>query len=308
MTQVSTTWLPSCRTGAEALACIKTLSDALTTVGITKTSATGQIDLTGASVTLPTIPGVGTFASIGYEIRQMASSGKSTLYLKFDYGLVPSVPADATTARLCIRTTAGLTSDGAAGITQTFSKFLTEYSASIGPLAAHSLTAVRALYVASDGANWLNIINDPPRAGSGVYPSYLDVLLERTITASTGSYNGLGFAAMILTNTTDMFQILTAGGASVSHGAIPCQSPGNGFTSSGALSTGTVLPITVCLPAPQGPMLSAVAAYVADVSPGTDYTIPMYGSNRTYKAVGPVFGAAFMGVTNGALTLLARVS
>jgi len=84
----------------------KQFSDALTAVGLAKTSDTGQIDWT--TVTGPTI---NTYA--GYEIRRLSDSIDSTypIFLKIEYG------AGASTSYCAMRISVGHASDGAGNLT-----------------------------------------------------------------------------------------------------------------------------------------------------------------------------------------------
>lgn len=285
MTAVAVSWVPSCRTPTEAYNAIKALSDALTAVGVVVTGDTGQIDLSGSTVTLPNSSASSNII-IGYQIRKMEAPGMPTLYLKFNYGFWASASAsitDYTAARLTLSIVAGRTVNGAGTVSDTAASNLVIPNAAIGPSSTTSISLTRTFYLCSDGGNWLTFMNDPTFSAGANYP-YLDFAIERTITASTGAYNAMGWITCAPgANDVRGFQTLPVAGTSYGSSSIPAQTPASPWVSSGALATGLVFPVTVILPEPQGPPIALLICFSADASPNTLQTVTMYGAARSYR-------------------------
>ena len=107
----TTTWSAQAvqTTDAEFRAWGKAISDALTAIGLTKTSDSGQIDW--STVAKP----AGTQASQGYEVWSMADSAQSTcpILVKIEYGSA----ATATAPQVWL--TVGTSSNGSGTISGT---------------------------------------------------------------------------------------------------------------------------------------------------------------------------------------------
>lgn len=103
----------------------KVISDALQTIGITKTADTGQIDWTAATRT------ASVDTMVGYEIRQFTDTlqGTTPVFLKVEYG------SGQTILRGCIRITVGQGSNGTGTLTGT-----TSTTAYLGQTAGSALT------------------------------------------------------------------------------------------------------------------------------------------------------------------------
>jgi hypothetical protein len=180
------------------------LSAALTAIGLTKTADTGQIVLTGTTLAYPTVAqglGQGVAAFTGYEIRQMVSAGRPTLYLKVRYGIYyNNFGTGANFYWPAVAIEVGTATDGAGNITSIDSNPSRWYVSSNGSMSG-SLTAssgrpsavAQNCYIASDGANYLTVM-----LGSNA-PAFENKMvacfgIERTNTpgAATFTYNGNG--------------------------------------------------------------------------------------------------------------------
>lgn len=274
-------------TTAKHWAWVKAVSDALTAVGLTKTSDTGQTVLTGSTLVLPvSVPsGTAGFGSgaLQYEIRQMASSGKPTIYMKIKYGIYNATGAAAGYWPY-IEIQWGSATDGAGnlgGVVGPNSMASLDVSMSTAPPANP-----RPVFIASDGQNYLTFIVDPTVLYAPINCLFA-ACLERTITASTGAYNSVGWAKINLTSYyTAVYEIVNiSGGITSSTTRVPQQTT-DLFTSSGSGTAAYLFPVTVMTPAPQGPMLGAVGYYTTDIVVGSQFSATLYGSVRNYLAMG----------------------
>lgn len=295
MTTYSTLWNPSCTTDTQMRACLQAYSDALTTVGVVKTSDTGQIDI--ASAALPATVAANTPTNIGYEVRKLESPGKPTLYLRVQYQVVATLANTPSTYRLTINTSAGLSTDGAGNFNSaSFPQPICSYGGvTTGPGTSTSQTVMRPLHVASDGQNYLTVVNDPAMlAQPGTGFGYLSFAVERSIAALTGEYDGEAFVSFCpyTTITSASCMVLNAiTGASATSTSVGYQTPGNLWSSSGSLTQATIMPVTVCVPTPKGPALATLLAFSAEVTYGGQYQINMYGRLVTYIAASRVYQA-----------------
>lgn len=292
MTAQSTLWNPSATSDVVMRAAFQAYSDLLTAVGVLKTADTGQIVISTATTpgTVPASPPT----YVGYEIRKLSVAGSPDLILKFEYGIVASTANNAATYRVSIRVTAGLRSDGAGNLDSvTFVNPILQFSATTGPTSTNSTTLSRPLHMASDGANYLTVINDPAGMGtsSTTKYGYLNIALERSINATTGAYDNEAWVSVNPFNniTGAAFQVInatagTAKSTTSTSSSVGYQIPSGAWTGSGSLTSATIMPCTVCVPTPKGPARSSLLAYSADVNLGGQYQINMYGQLVTYMA------------------------
>lgn len=295
-------------TAAEAYNAIKGISDAFTAVGFVKHTDTGQIDLSGSTVTLPTTPST-VLQSVGYEIRKLVASGKPTLYCRIDYGV--SRQGNSTTPALnnypTIRMQWSLATDGAGNLQGGLSYAGVSSAGFYSSSEAPSVTP-RPFFIASDGGNYLSIIGDPAMIGSGststvpVFP----YVIERSRDALTGAYDSDGF--IILRPDVTSLPASGSGAANVNNrhdfqycvydiptqvarinltpaAAIPAQGVSL-FSSSLVAGQTPLFPITVMLPQLKAPMGAALAYYTGEITSGSTFVTNIYGVNRTFVAGG----------------------
>ncbi|PZO66208.1 MAG: hypothetical protein DI635_00870 [Pseudoxanthomonas suwonensis] len=299
MTAVSTNWVPAGDTGAKLYACTKVMSDALTEVGLLKTSDTGQIDLSAiTAITPPTTVPIQTPTEYAYEMRRLESAGKPTVYIRVSYCVVATTANAAATYRVAVYFRAGTFTNGAGALGGTVQGYdMSTYVANSGPTSSVSMTFSRNLFVASDGANYLTVVNDPQSAAttSSAKYAYMNFFCERTVDYLSGAYDGEGFISGhcgVSSHSLSTYQLLNfTSGTAYSAPEVPYQVPGSLFTSSGALSTATIMPLAVVTPNPKGPAIGSVLAYAADTTAGGQYDIAMYGVTRRYMDIGNQFTA-----------------
>jgi hypothetical protein len=319
LTTVNTTWLPSATTTAQMLAAFRAVSSALDQVGVVRTSDTGQIDLSPSTpVVVPASAATGTITPVGDEIRKLESPGKPTLYVRVRYSIVAITANTPSSYRVFVEFWAGLATDGAGVVSSGFTRVLNTYSSGSGPTSGTSLTLVRPLMVASDGQNYLTVVNDPARSAtsggssSTIVGGYQDICLERTINPATGAYDSDGFVAIDVMSASNVgaqqilnCMTLQAVTDTTSH----FQTTGNMWASSGDLSSATIMPLTVSIPKPKGPARMALVAYRPDVTPGGQYAISMYGQLVNYLALsGPYTSARIQGSGTATYSPLYRFS
>lgn len=292
MTTVTTNWVPAGDTGEKLYACTKAMSDALTAVGLLKTSDAGQIDLTAiTSIAPPAVAPASTATEYAYEMRRLQSAGKPTVYIRVSYCVVASTANSASTYKVAAYFRAGSGTDGngtLAGVVTAFN--YNHYSAAAGPGSATSMTAPRPLYVASDGANYLTVVNDPVSVANASGYSFMSFFCERTVDYLSGEYDSNGFiggSCGVTALSGAAFQVLNfVTGAAYLSGDLPYQVPGSIFTSSGTLSTATIMTLSIVVPEPKGPAIGSVLAYAADTTVSGRYDIAMYGVTRRYMDIG----------------------
>lgn len=280
---------------------IKKISDALTAAGCALTSDTGQINLAGTTVAIPSTPDM-TFKQSGYQIRKLERSGFPTLFIRIDYGVrrYSSVSTAATNVAPALRITVGTETNGAGvlgGVHTTAAKAYSEWGfywqAELPP------TGVRPLFFSSDGQNYLTMCIDPALAGASTWGRTsssvpLVFALERSVTPETGAYDADGFVvANVASNIPNGeaqsgYTVGNIPGAAVFQGAaqsVPAQNT-DLFTSSFSAGSTNLFPVTVCLPKPKGPMKSMLYYYRADIADGYTLNTTMYGETRTFLASG----------------------
>lgn len=293
MTAVTTNWVPAGDTGAKLYACTKVMSDALTEVGLLKTSDTGQIDLSAiTTITPPTTAPASTPTEYAYEMRRLESAGKPTVYIRVSYCVVASTANAPATYRVAVYFRAGTSTNGAGALGGTVQLYdMNAYGSGSGPGSAVSMTFIRNLFVASDGANYLTVVNDPQAAAaSSAKYAYMNFFCERTVDYLSGAYDGDGFISShcgVSSHTASPYQLLNfTSGTAYASTDVQYQVPGSIFTSSGTLSTATIMPLAVVTPSPKGPAIGSVLAYAADTTAGGQYDIAMYGVTRRYMDIG----------------------
>lgn len=279
---------------------IKKISDALTAVGCNLTSDTGQINLSGTTVTIPSSPD-DTFKQAGYQIRKLERSGFPTLFIRIDYGVRRYNPFSTAANNVgpAIRISVGTETNGAGvlgGVT--FNAFKAYSGRGYYWFYEEPPVGQRPLFFSSDGQNYLTMCIDPALAGgSASYRTNSDVplvfALERSVTPETGAYDADGFVMCNVGTAPSGESICFYSVANIPGGAsyqsesyaIPAQNPGL-FTSSFSAGSTNLFPVTVCLPKPKGPMKAVLYYYRLDVADGYTFSTTMYGETRTYIASG----------------------
>lgn len=312
MTASTVLWNPSATSDAVMRAAFTEYSNLLTAVGVVKTADTGQIDL--ATAIAPATATANNFVAVGYEVRLLQATGRPDIILKFTYGIVASTTNTISTYRASITVQAGISSDGSGNLNGVnMPQLVSAYSSSSGPTSGVSTTVVRPLSMASDGQNYLSVINDPNGIAftSGTKYGYLNFAIERSINASTGEYDAEAFVAFnpFAQLTSNVMQVLNfvSGTAAAGGPFLGYQIPSTLWTTSGSLTQATIMPATVCVPTPKGPALATVLAFVSDVTPGGQYQVNMYGALVTYMAAGvPYDSSRVGGITPSAVNVLLR--
>lgn len=300
-TATDTTLVWRAATTTEMYNWVKKISDALTACGCALTSDTGQINLAGPTLAIPSSAD-DTFKQAGYQIRKLERSGFPTLYIRIDYGVrrYNLFSTAATNVFPCIRITVGTETNGAGvlgGVHTTAAKAYSDWGfywpSELPP------AGVRPLFFSSDGQNYLTMVIDPALAcASTTYRTNSTVplvfALERSVTPETGAYDSDGYvvvnpgSAIPTGETKGGYSVANIPGAAVfwnDGNVIPAQNTGL-FTSSFAAGSTNLFPVTVCLPKPKGPMISVLYYYKADIADGYTLSTTMYGATRTFIAAG----------------------
>jgi hypothetical protein len=282
-------------TAADNYNWIQLISTGLTTLGFPiDGTVSGQIVLSGGSVALPGSIAAGTLYSMGYEIRTMASAGLTTLKIRIDYKLWSTgttaaglYPVIVITVGTTVNTTTGVLGGA---VTQAGAS-----SANNSPIYSGSAPTVpRAIFMSSDGANYLTMVVDPGRAVAQPTTVALINVLERTITASKGAYNNAGYqniglGTQFLSATQDcsgIWNVNLSTNVSTYSQNFGVTFPGSMFSNSGSGTAATIAPVSVMVPVAQGPMLAALGYYNNDVAAGTTFTAMIYGANHTFLSTG----------------------
>jgi len=292
------------------------ISAALTALGLTKTADTGQVVLTGSTLAYPTTAqglSQGYAAYAAYEIRQMVSSGKPTIYLKVRYGIYYNATGSGANYYWpALSIEFGQSTDGAGNITPFDAggsrPGISSTGSCTGSAAASSgrpSPTAQNCYLASDGANYLTVImgNQAPS-----YESYwlMAGVMERTNVpgASAFAYDGTGFTAVnALTPASDNTQ--TVAGAVPATGlnlsvssltdisnlasyygsVIAGQTPA--YTYKPNVSTdATLYPVTVGVG--HGPMVGIFAVDIGQLIENTQVTFSPYNVSHVFVAASRV--------------------
>lgn len=296
MTAVTKNWVPAGDTGEKLYACTKVMSDALTEVGLLKTSDTGQINLsTVTTIAPPNTAPADTPTEYGYEMRQLVATGKPTVYIRVSYCVVATTANSKPTYRVAVFFRAGTGTTGSGALSGSVMEYsFNQYASGSGLDMYTSMTAQRPLYVASDGQHYLTVVNDPTGSANPYYKhSYMSFFCERTVDYLSGAYDSGGLIGSNCGANSYgpcAFQLLNlTSGAVYSSLDTPYQVPGSIFKGSGSLSTATIMPLAVVTPTPKGPAIGSVLAYSADTTVGGQYDIAMYGVTRRYIDIGGLY-------------------
>lgn len=298
-------------TAADNYNWIQLISTGLTTLGLPiDGTVSGQIVLSGGSVALPGSIAANTLYSMGYEIRTMASAGLTTLKIRIDYKLWSTgttaaglYPVIVITVGTTVNTTTGVLGGAVTQAGASSANNSTQFSGSASAVS-------RALFMSSDGANYLTIVVDPGHTVAVPTTVPLITVLERTITASTGAYNNAGYqiiglGSAVITVTSDgsgIWNVNLLSNVSTYSANFGVTFPGSMFSNSGSGAAATVAPVSVMVPAAQGPMLAALGYYNNDVAAGTTFTAMIYGANHTFLSTGIGFLSFSQAPTTGATT------
>lgn len=301
-TATDTTLIWRAGTTAENYNWIKKISDALTAVGCALTSDTGQVNLSGTTVAIPSTPDM-SFKLAGYQIRKLERSGFPTIFIRIDYGVrrYTSFSSAANNVSPVLRITFGTETNGAGvlggvsnvGGLKFYSDWGYYWQGELPP------AAVRPLFFASDGQNYLTMSIDPALAGGGVNRTSAIVplvfALERSVTPETGAYDVDGLAVVCASGYMpdgevglSSYTVANIPGAAIfqaAAGSVPAQATGL-FTSSFSAGSTNLFPVTVCLPKPKGPMKSVLYYYRLDIADGYTLNTTMYGATQTFIAGG----------------------
>ena len=271
---------------------INTISAGLTALGLPINGAvSGQISLGGGSVAIPGTITNGTLYPMGYEVRQMISSGLPTLQLRIDYKLI-SLGTTAAALYPVVVVTVGTTVNTSTGVVGGAATTAGASTPGNTIYSGNANTASRPLFMSSDGANYLTFTVDPARSTASPTTTCACIVLDRSVTAATGAYNANGYQLISLSNSVVTGVADGAGCWNVNLTSALCTYvanygvtfPGSMFTGSGTGTAATVAPVSVMLPAAQGPMFAAIGYYRNDVADGTTFPVMIYGSNHTYLA------------------------
>lgn len=287
---------------------MKSMAAAFDAVGVARADDTGQFSLTGTSAfitpaMLPSISAaaVNAWPAPCFEIRKLEAVGLPTIYLKIRYGLVVAVTGQQSSWRPLISITTATATDGAGNLSGVVNNYpmgsggYSNYGSTFWTTTASA--AGRPLKVASDGANWLTFILDPTAQGGDSGGSCMAAFgIERTITPGDGSFNGDGWVQIDFTGNNNYSSYAPAGGYSITsilssftvntYRAIPSQTPGMFYTSSGTGNSCSLFPITVMTPVPQGPMSAAVVYFTNDIVVGVEFKATLYGKLINYLPLG----------------------
>lgn len=302
---------------------INAISTALTNMGLLiDTAVTGQIVISGGNIplTVPASPAAQTIYNQGYEVRQMSASGLPTIYVKVYYNLLSADTNTGTNGfRPFLLITFG-TSVSAAGVLGG----LTTENATAGCYGIsgkngnneNSSTPLYTwnLYLASDGANWITMQDDPedvlPGSGSG-NPQAASNAFFRLQSPTTGNYvtdgevlfvNQLGNMALKTGAGGTLFPLSLGAGLVVLNNNLNALE--NNTTSSGYESAwgakGFLPPLFLTSSSAQNPIVfgaqmttaqegygiptPVVGCFSADLAAAAEFTLNTYNNNHTYMA------------------------
>ena len=296
-THLNNTVVWRCNTTTENYNWILKITQAFDAVGVVRTSDTGQVNLAGPTLALPTTLDT-TMRFNWFEIRKLERSGYPTIFIRIDYGARQPSSSYAGNYVPCMKITTGTGTDGAGTLTGP-ARFQALYS-SDGYQGTSYIIPVspRPLYVASDGQNYLTFVLDPslvaPNPMSGNCP--VAFAIERCISASTIDYdtdsyilinhnyysvseNQSGFTGTYMT-VVNLEGLYFADG-----GSVPVQAP-VGFTSSKLPGQTLLFPITVCTPKIKMPAKSCIYHFKTDIPAGNQFTTSFYGQTKNYISLG----------------------
>jgi len=243
----------------------QSISDCVKAAALTAHTDTGQINWTTV-----TRPAINTYA--GYEIFKFTTDTASSLgcYIKIEYG------QGATLAYPALRIQVGTGTNGSGTLTGTTGT----QRAFAGATAGAALTAYcsggdgRFVFTAGFGGTGTNLQNT--------------IFIVERIRDNTGSPTANGIYTFFTANTSSspaaFTQVIRSGSAqTVVNDRLGAMVPNQTTNFGGDYYLNTNHPFD------QGfgnPILSNLFYYHTDLNAGTDITVPMYGTNRTYKALG----------------------
>ena len=271
----------------------KSISDCVKAAALTAHTDTAQIDWTTV-----TRPAVSTYA--GYEIFKLTTDTQnSTLgcYIKLEYG------QGATLGYAALRIQVGTGTNGAGTLTGQTGTQRTAVNFSTG--------ASGTAYCSGGDGRFCFV--GPWVAGTTLTAGYNTIFLVERLRDNTGAVTADGIYTFFAgqqgtTSHTGWAQTIRSSYASTvvtnKFGAMVQNQTGN-FGSDYYLNTHH--------PHDQGlgnPILSNLFYYYTDLNSGSDITVPMYGTNRTYKPLGQLhaastnYGSTMFGHNNAAFAIL----
>jgi hypothetical protein len=284
---------------------IAAFSAALDSLGITRTSDTGQIVLTGiSSIALPNEPQGDSGNRYGspavYEIRKLAAAGLPTIYLRFDYGVYANDDTDDVEPPYSFPTlqvSVGASTDGAGNIqpfqtgsgVPTFASGNNQgsnnyYTGSSSSGSRMPSPNGQECDFASDGANYLTIMlgeNAPAFETRSIFCFGL----ERSIDPSTGLYNGNGIIALCghnAGNSNWMYADCANSQQWNGNGGLPAITPP--FPLAGNVNVVDLFPFVGSTNIPQGAPTVALSYYATSISSPVAFPAQLYSAPHTYKA------------------------
>jgi hypothetical protein len=243
----------------------KAISDALTALGITKTADTGQIDWT--TVTKP----ASANAYAGYEIRQFTDALQSSnpVIFKIQYGCGGTVTFPA------LLITIGHASDGAGALTG-------EVTTDLLIASGNTSTTAYTSWITGD-TGWFSM-----GLWSGGGSNLTHVFCLERLKDTAGADTDAGVQAIYMAGPSSggkqSQSMLPKTGAVYGPYFIQSAMPGSGSGGYGA-NVG-VFPVFPNLGYAGNPCLGCLLYFTADIPRGTAISVPMYGTNHTYIAVG----------------------
>jgi len=242
----------------------KAVSDAMTAVGLTKTSDTGQIDW--STVNLPAASAYG-----GYEIRRMSDALDTTypMFIKFEFGTV------TTGARWVIRITVSSGTDGAGNPTGILmSPF------PIGTNAQMSAANTTLMMCRTQGVWWMAVI-----------PSASDCIFLAAITRSQNAAGVYGEDFTMLAANSSSWITVAPTALSVDRSAVVSRSSTTDFfflpwygSASATATTRLITAPVFCYPQLAASEM-AVLFRTGEYTPYTTFTAaPVAGRSHTYFA------------------------
>ena len=291
-------------------------------VGILKTTDTGQLDFSSGPSGIPypgSIP-LNTIVALGYTIRRLHRVGFPDLYLRLDYrirnwagtaGMDPPTGWGWNVYTLRVPDwflTVSTSTDGAGNLTGTKSSHLLRnvdyYSGAVSGIPANT-SLIRSdlfsypVYITSDGANNIGICIDPTQlkqiAGNQIRGfSDWSWYIERTVDATNGQYTANGFSFIDTSNGNNVLAAGVAVSGNINpsmpyQGIIkysPIRNSNSMFTSSMLGGPTLMYPIGVRIPKRMGSMKGAFVYHASDMPGGAIFQMQVYGETRTFLSTG----------------------
>lgn len=283
---------------------INAFSAALDTLGVVKTTDTGQVNLTPTTLALP--PSTAGTANLYmattpvYQIRKLSASGMPDIFIRFEFGIWGNDnTSNAQTAYAYpgLRITVGGGTNGAGVITRVqsdsvafFDSHSPNESGFTGSASSGSTkpsTVAQVCDFASDGQNYLTIMLGENAPNFENY-SVLGFALERTIDPNTGLYDASGWVAY---NT----HLATSNGGVVWHygdfvnqrewagtQVIPAITPPFNIAATG--SDVLTFPLIGSTMVPKGAPLAGISYYTAALAAPVAFPMTVYSATHTFKA------------------------